>query len=74
VLAEDIESAWEELGPYFLHEVNAYGAWQAADDVHTSYQSVVDAQELRALGQYRILTPDQYTDELALAGDFTFVL
>ena len=74
VLAEDPEDAWLELGPYFLHELNAYGAWQAADDVQTTYKSVADVDELRALGQYRILTPDEYAAELAGAGDFAFVL
>ena len=74
VLAEDPEDAWLELGPYFLHELNAYGAWQAADDVQTTYKSVADVDELRALGQYRILTPDEYAAELAGAGDFAFAL
>ena len=27
-LFDDVERGWEQLGPYFLHENNAYGAWQ----------------------------------------------
>src|SRR3954454_9568047 len=28
-LAEDPDKGWDEMAPYFLHETNAYGAWQA---------------------------------------------
>lgn len=68
VLAEDPEAAWPVLGPYFMHESNAYGAWAAmAGD--TRYQPVTDLDEVRALGQYRILTPDELRAELEAAGD-----
>jgi hypothetical protein len=39
ILAEDPEAAWPELGPYFLHETNAYGAWQAATNVEATYEA-----------------------------------
>jgi alkanesulfonate monooxygenase SsuD/methylene tetrahydromethanopterin reductase-like flavin-dependent oxidoreductase (luciferase family) len=67
VLAEDPEAAWPVLAPYFTHEVNAYGALQAAAGVTAVYEQVADLDELRAKGQYRILTPDEYTAELATA-------
>jgi alkanesulfonate monooxygenase SsuD/methylene tetrahydromethanopterin reductase-like flavin-dependent oxidoreductase (luciferase family) len=69
VLAEDPDSAWTELGPYLMHETNAYGAWQAAADIEATYRPVTDIAELRAGSQYRILTPDGYAAELAAAGD-----
>lgn len=68
VLAEDPEAAWPELGPYFLHETNAYGAWQAAAQVEAIYEPVESLDALRAGGQYRILTPDGYRAELEAAG------
>jgi alkanesulfonate monooxygenase SsuD/methylene tetrahydromethanopterin reductase-like flavin-dependent oxidoreductase (luciferase family) len=74
VLAEDPEKAWPELGPYFMHEMNAYGAWQAVDGVQAGYKPVGDLEELRQTGQYRILTPDEYVAELAPAGEFAFAL
>jgi len=67
VLAEDPERAWPLLGPYFLHEVSAYGAWEAAAG-HGRYIPVADVDELRAKGEYRILTPDEYRRELGDAG------
>jgi alkanesulfonate monooxygenase SsuD/methylene tetrahydromethanopterin reductase-like flavin-dependent oxidoreductase (luciferase family) len=71
VLAEDPEAAWPVLGPYFLHECNAYGAWQVAAG-QTAYRPAADIDELRAGEQYRILTPDEYAAEMAAAGDLAF--
>jgi alkanesulfonate monooxygenase SsuD/methylene tetrahydromethanopterin reductase-like flavin-dependent oxidoreductase (luciferase family) len=69
ILAEDPEAAWPEIGPYFMHESNAYGAWDAAAG-DGAYRKVADLDELRAGNQYRILTPDEYAAELAAEGDF----
>ncbi len=70
VLAEDPEAAWPELGPYFLHETNAYGAWQAAANVQATYTPQASIDEVRASGQYRILSPDEYAAELKAGGRF----
>jgi alkanesulfonate monooxygenase SsuD/methylene tetrahydromethanopterin reductase-like flavin-dependent oxidoreductase (luciferase family) len=67
VLADDVEKGWEQMGPYFLHETNAYGAWLAANDGAGPYREVRDIDELRASRQYDVLTPDQYIDELRAA-------
>ena len=72
-LAKDPDHAWEELGPFFLHETNAYGGWLAANDGDGPYRAVADVAELRAQGQYRILTPDEYVAELR-AAPFAFAL
>ena len=74
VLAEDPEAAWPELGPYFLHETNAYGAWQAAADVAATYETTESIDALRAAGRYRILTPDDYAAELESAGDLALAV
>jgi alkanesulfonate monooxygenase SsuD/methylene tetrahydromethanopterin reductase-like flavin-dependent oxidoreductase (luciferase family) len=66
-LAEDPDRGWEEMGPYFLHETNAYGRWQAQDDVASPYRTVEDVDALRAAGRYRVLTPDEYIAELRAA-------
>ncbi|WP_018500770.1 LLM class flavin-dependent oxidoreductase [Parafrankia discariae] len=64
VLAEDSDKGWEQMAPYFLHETNAYGAWQAQDNLTAPYHTVTDADVLRETGQYRVLTPDQFVAEL----------
>jgi alkanesulfonate monooxygenase SsuD/methylene tetrahydromethanopterin reductase-like flavin-dependent oxidoreductase (luciferase family) len=66
-LAEDPNKAWHEIGPYFLHEMNAYGAWAATNDGGSPYRSVASIDELRQTGAYAILTPDQYIAELKAA-------
>ena len=38
------------MGPYFLHETNAYGAWQAQDDVASPYRTVTDVDDAAATG------------------------
>ena len=63
-LAEDVERGWDQMGPFFLHETNAYGAWQAQDNIAAPYKTVADLDELRATGAYAILTPDEYAAEL----------
>lgn len=63
-LAEDPDAGWEQMSPFFLHETNAYGAWQAQDDIASPYRTVADADELRATGRYRVLTPEQLVEEL----------
>jgi alkanesulfonate monooxygenase SsuD/methylene tetrahydromethanopterin reductase-like flavin-dependent oxidoreductase (luciferase family) len=72
-LAEDPDRGWEQMAPYFLHESNAYGVWQAQDDVASPFHTVHDVDQLRATGQYRVLTPEQFVDELK-ASPFPFAL
>jgi alkanesulfonate monooxygenase SsuD/methylene tetrahydromethanopterin reductase-like flavin-dependent oxidoreductase (luciferase family) len=66
-LAEDVDKGWEQMAPYFLHETNAYGAWQAQDDIASPYRTVDDVDELRAKDQYAVLTPDELIAELKAA-------
>ena len=63
-LAKDPEEGWAHVGPYFLHETNAYGAWAATNDVASPYQTVSGIEELRASTAYAVLTPEQYVEEL----------
>jgi hypothetical protein len=72
-LAEDPEKGWEQMAPFFLHETNAYGAWQAQDDIASPFHTVNDVDQLRATGQYAVLTPDQFIEELK-AAPFPFAL
>ena len=66
-LAEDVERGWEQMAPYFLHEMNAYGSWQAASGVDTPYRTVADVDELRRSGRYLVRTPEQLVEELRTA-------
>jgi alkanesulfonate monooxygenase SsuD/methylene tetrahydromethanopterin reductase-like flavin-dependent oxidoreductase (luciferase family) len=66
-LATDPDKGWELMAPFFLHEVNAYGVWQAQDDLAAPYRSTADADALRETGQYCVLTPEQLVAELKAA-------
>jgi alkanesulfonate monooxygenase SsuD/methylene tetrahydromethanopterin reductase-like flavin-dependent oxidoreductase (luciferase family) len=66
-LARDAETGWEQMAPFFLHETNAYGAWQAQDDIASPYRTVDDIDQLRASGQYCVITPDEFVAELKAA-------
>jgi alkanesulfonate monooxygenase SsuD/methylene tetrahydromethanopterin reductase-like flavin-dependent oxidoreductase (luciferase family) len=66
-LATDAEQGWKAMAPYFLHEMNAYGRWQDQENVATPYRMIEDADALRAGGQYAVLTPSEYVEELRVA-------
>jgi hypothetical protein len=61
------------MAPYFLHETNGYGTWQAADGVASPYRTAADPDELRATGRYAVLTPDDFVAELR-AAPFPFAM
>jgi alkanesulfonate monooxygenase SsuD/methylene tetrahydromethanopterin reductase-like flavin-dependent oxidoreductase (luciferase family) len=62
-LADDVDKGWERYGPFFLHEMNAYGAWQQGD-VKTAFRMVGTVDELREASHYRVVTPDELVAEL----------
>ena len=55
------------MAPFFLHEINAYGAWQAQDDVASPFHTSAGVDELRETGRYRVVTPEEYVEELRSA-------
>jgi len=70
-LAEQPDEAWDRLLPYFLHETNAYGRWLDDAGLEGPYK-VTTGDALRDAGQYRILTPEEYTEELGAMGEMAF--
>ena len=72
-LAEDPEKGWDQMAPYFRHEMDAYGAWQAASGIESPYHTVADLDELRESGRYAVLTPEAFVEELE-ALPFPFAL
>jgi alkanesulfonate monooxygenase SsuD/methylene tetrahydromethanopterin reductase-like flavin-dependent oxidoreductase (luciferase family) len=72
-LADDDDTGWTAFAPYFLHETNAYGKWIADSGEAGPYKEVSDPDELRAMGEYRVVTPDQMIADLKEA-PFPFVM
>ena len=73
-LAADVDATWEAIGPYVLHEANAYGAWAVAAGTDTGYRPAADVDALRATGQYKVVTPDDLVAQLEAQAPFGFVL
>jgi alkanesulfonate monooxygenase SsuD/methylene tetrahydromethanopterin reductase-like flavin-dependent oxidoreductase (luciferase family) len=72
-LAKDPDRAWEEIGPFFLHETNSYGEWLQHNDGAGPYEPVDTVGQLRARGDYRIFTPEEYVEQLR-ASPFPFAM
>lgn len=58
-VADDLDQAWDELGPYLMHDVLSYAAWNEGREV-SSVSWMKSAADLRAENKsHRILTVDQ---------------
>lgn len=55
----DPESAWEELGQYFLNEVQEYSSWRAEGIARPMENDCNSVEALRETGQYEIITPEE---------------
>jgi alkanesulfonate monooxygenase SsuD/methylene tetrahydromethanopterin reductase-like flavin-dependent oxidoreductase (luciferase family) len=61
-VADNVDAAWDALGPYLLHDATAAASYRSHDE---SVASITRADSVAALraerGAYRILTPDEAT-------------
>ncbi|HEX4432953.1 MAG TPA: LLM class flavin-dependent oxidoreductase [Frankiaceae bacterium] len=71
-VTEDIDRGWELIGPHALHEANSYGKWmvEAGIGAEGGYTPFEDLEQLKATGQYRVITPQELIDELKAGGPF----
>jgi alkanesulfonate monooxygenase SsuD/methylene tetrahydromethanopterin reductase-like flavin-dependent oxidoreductase (luciferase family) len=59
-VAENLDHAWDELGPYLMNDVLGYAEWNEGNEDTASLSFVRTAEELRAENiSHRILTVDQ---------------
>jgi hypothetical protein len=62
-VADNVDEAWDVLGPYLLHDAVMAASYRPHDD---SVASITRADSVAALraesGPYRIFTPDEATD------------
>jgi alkanesulfonate monooxygenase SsuD/methylene tetrahydromethanopterin reductase-like flavin-dependent oxidoreductase (luciferase family) len=59
-VADDLDQAWEELGPYLMHDVLAYAAWNEGKEKSASMSHATTAEELRAEAKsHQIVTVEQ---------------
>ncbi len=68
-VSHDPDRAWAEIGPYLLHDAQAYGRWMGEKHARRVGQWANNVDELReANGIYRILTPEQAIEHIRSAG------
>jgi alkanesulfonate monooxygenase SsuD/methylene tetrahydromethanopterin reductase-like flavin-dependent oxidoreductase (luciferase family) len=59
-VADDIDRAWEELGPYLMHDVRSYAEWNQGNTDTASLSFASTAKELRAENRsHRVLTAEE---------------
>jgi alkanesulfonate monooxygenase SsuD/methylene tetrahydromethanopterin reductase-like flavin-dependent oxidoreductase (luciferase family) len=59
-VAEDVDRAWDELGPYLMHDVLSYAEWNEGNTDTSSLSFVTTAEELRAENRsHRIFSVDE---------------
>jgi hypothetical protein len=59
-VADDVDEAWDELGPHLLHDAKMAASYRPHDDSVASITRAESVAELREDGgPYRIFTPDE---------------
>jgi alkanesulfonate monooxygenase SsuD/methylene tetrahydromethanopterin reductase-like flavin-dependent oxidoreductase (luciferase family) len=67
-VAEDVDAAWERLGPHLLYDAQAYAAWLGGARAAAG-SAARDTRELRAAGApYRIFTPEEAAGHVRRTG------
>jgi alkanesulfonate monooxygenase SsuD/methylene tetrahydromethanopterin reductase-like flavin-dependent oxidoreductase (luciferase family) len=67
-VADDVDRAWQQIGPYMLHDARMYASW-LGDAAAASKSTALTIEALRAEGgAYRILTPDQAVEHVRAHG------
>src|SRR5262245_11344650 len=67
-VADDVDRAWENIGPFMMHDARMYASWLG----DTAAASKSNASTINALrdeaGAYRVLTPEQAVDYIRVHG------
>lgn len=59
-VADDVDRAWDELGPHLLHDVQSYAEWNPDNEVSAGISVAGDVDDLRATStSHRIITVDE---------------
>ena len=62
-VADDVDRAWDELGPYLMNDVRGYAEWNEGDTTTANISFVKTAEELREENRsHRIFTVDEAVD------------
>lgn len=58
-VTEDPDKTWQQIAPHAMYETNYYGKWQKESGAAMPFKPVEDIAGLKAIGIYRVVTPDE---------------
>ena len=67
-VAEDLDRAWDELGPYLMHDVRSYASWNEGRSDTASISFVETAEQLRAERRSHVILTAEEAIELLRGG------
>ena len=67
-VADDVDRAWAELGPYLMHDVTSYARWNEGNTATAGLSFVRTADELRAEHRSHIIVGVDEAVELIRGG------
>jgi alkanesulfonate monooxygenase SsuD/methylene tetrahydromethanopterin reductase-like flavin-dependent oxidoreductase (luciferase family) len=68
-VADDVEAAWEQVGPYVRNDRESYGGWADEAGLETGHRRVTEHEALRDDPEYRVMTPQDCVVYLRGLGD-----
>jgi alkanesulfonate monooxygenase SsuD/methylene tetrahydromethanopterin reductase-like flavin-dependent oxidoreductase (luciferase family) len=63
-VADDVDRAWDELGPHLLHDAMTAASYRHGEETVASISAARTVDELRDGGTYRVFTVDQAADRV----------
>jgi alkanesulfonate monooxygenase SsuD/methylene tetrahydromethanopterin reductase-like flavin-dependent oxidoreductase (luciferase family) len=73
-VSDDPDTTWEQIAPYAMHEMNAYGKWAVESGTTTGFQPVDDPDALRAFGMHQVVTPEKCLEMIRAMGEHPVVM
>ncbi|WP_054569764.1 hypothetical protein [Frankia sp. R43] len=64
---EAVQAVWPQIAPFALHDAATYSRWNAAarqENETGACEPAESGEDLAAGDRYRVVTPEQYVDEL----------
>jgi alkanesulfonate monooxygenase SsuD/methylene tetrahydromethanopterin reductase-like flavin-dependent oxidoreductase (luciferase family) len=70
-VADDVDRAWDNIGPFMLHDARMYASW-LGDSPAASKSTATTVDELRAeAGAYQVFTPEEAVEYIRKHGVLT---
>src|SRR5262245_61789883 len=67
-VADDVDRAWDEIGPYLLHDARMYAQWNPGNETSAGLSDVGDVHELRETSKSHVILSVPEAVERVCAG------